>query len=378
MLQRSCSVDMSTPTVSELRGGNPLRTMASRGSLAEGEEPGQAVFPPGSRLDGKFRILSVVYAHGFDSVVYLADKVGGTEADKCAVKCVFKERMYGEDQVQRAREEAGILHQLAHRRIIAVVAAMETEQAFITVMPYAACGTLHARSQFKTVTEFETRNFTSQALEALEFVHERGYLHGDIKPQNFLLTQAEDKFVVQLCDFGFVERLGDSGKVKYTGMRGTSGYFSPEMVAEQAYGAGVDVFALGCIVFQLLAGYEAFDPPSHFEELDFDPRYWKHMSPECVEFVEQVLDFNPDSRPCAAACFAKPWFAAKVSEEQPVEKFVPPPDPSLKFHHRDHCPDAFPDRSRSDSWMSPADAEKDSFAPPSRANPNEPLSAADA
>jgi serine/threonine protein kinase len=199
-------------------------------------------------------------------------------------------------------------------------------------MPFAIAGSLFSTVRNKTLTEFETRNFTSQAISALEHVHKFGLVHHDVKPHNFLLNPVEGRFHVWLCDFGLAERLRPEGSVAYAGLRGTSGYFAPEMMKQQDYGLAVDVFALGVTVHNLLLGYAPFDPPSKFEELDFDPRYWKHMSAASRDMLVGMLDLNPATRLTSADAAVHEWFSVDVQEEQKVENYVPPPDASLKFH----------------------------------------------
>jgi serine/threonine protein kinase len=166
----------------------------------------------------------------------------------------------------------------------------------------------------------------------LEHVHKLGFVHTDVKPHNFLLNPVDGRFHVWLCDFGLADLLRQDGSVGFAGLRGTSGYFAPEMMKHEDYGPAVDIFALGVTVHNLLLGYFPFDPPSNFEELDFDPRYWKHMSNASRDILVGMLDLDPATRLNAVAAAEHEWFYVDVSEEQKVEKYVPPPDASLMFH----------------------------------------------
>ena len=118
--------------------------------------------------------------------------------------------------MQRSREQADILRKLQHKHIVPVVEEYEDESAFFLVMPFASGGSLFRTVRNKTLTEFETRNFTSQALAAVEHVHKLGYVHADIKPHNFLLNPVEGKFHVWLCDFGLADPLRSDGSVSIT------------------------------------------------------------------------------------------------------------------------------------------------------------------
>jgi serine/threonine protein kinase len=279
---------------------------------------------------------------------------------RVAVKKETKEFISDKKDLQRTREQADVLRKLAHEHIVPVVEAYEDEAAFYLVMPFAIGGSLFSKVRNKTLTEFETRNFTSQALSALEHVHNLGFVHTDVKPHNFLLHPVEGRFHVWLCDFGFADPVRADGSVAFTILRGTFGYFAPEMIKQLDYGPAVDIFALGVTVHSLLVGYAAFDPPSHFEELDFDPRYWKHMSNASREIVAGMLDLDPETRLTAAAAAEHEWFSADVKEEQKVEKYVPAPDARLKFHAAGSVP---PLEGMADLLVRPKDH---------LANPNEP------
>merc|ERR1719387_1444852 len=252
---------------------------------------------------------------------------------RVAIKKEAKEFMK-EDKVtmQHTRQQADVLRQLAHEHVVPVIDDYEDESAFYLVMPFAGGGSLFSKVRNKTLTEFETRNFASQALSALEHVHRLGYVHTDVKPHNFLLNPVQGKFQVWLCDFGFADPLREDGSVAFTGVRGTFGYLAPEMMKQLDYGPAVDIFALGVTVHTLLVGYAPFDPPSNFEELDFEPRDWKHMSNASRDILVGMLDLDPATRLTAVAAAEHEWFSADVKEEQKVEKYVPSPDARLKFH----------------------------------------------
>ena len=251
---------------------------------------------------------------------------------RVAIKRESKKFIFDQATTQRIRDQAGILRKLAHEHIVPVVDAYEDDSAFYLIMPLASAGSLFSTVKQKTLTEFETRNFTSQALSALAYVHKLRFVHTDVKPHNFLLNLVVGRFHVWLCDFGLANPLRPDGRVGFAGVRGTSGYYAPEMMNHEDYGTAVDIFSLGVMVHNLLCGYFPFDPPSNFEELDFDHKYWKHMSDASRAILLGMLDLEPATRLTAGVAVEHKWFSADVREEQKVEKLVTPPDASLKFH----------------------------------------------
>jgi len=247
---------------------------------------------------------------------------------RVAIKKEAKKSIFDQETMQRTRDQANILRKLAHEHIVPVVDEYEDDSAFFLIMPLASAGSLFSAVRNKTLTEFETRNFTSQAISGLAHVHKLGFVHTDVKPHNFLLNLIGGRFHVWLCDFGLANPLRPDGRVGFAEVRGTFGYCAPEMIKRQDYGPPVDMFALGVTVHNLLLGYFPFDPPSNFEELDFEPRYWKHLSDASRAILVGMLDLEPATRLTAASAVDHEWFSADVREEQKVEKYVTPPDAS--------------------------------------------------
>jgi len=316
-------------------------TSASRVSSIFAE--GHALFPEGGAFAEHYtQTEKTVYARGFDTIVTLGFANAAPDFP-VAIKMVFKDRMFDATQLRRCREEANILRRLASKHVIPLLDTLETDKAFVNIMPYASAGSLYGLvGSSKTLTEFETRNFASQALAPIAYMHKLGYLHGDIKPHNFLLVKNESKFIVQLCDFGMADRNNDDGVIKFSGLRGTTGYFSPEQINGDDYGLSFDLFAFGVVLYALLAGYAPFDPASNFEEVDFDARYWKWMSDESKDLMCGLLALEAADRIDAVQTAEHPWWDVEISEEQKVEKFVPPPDSSYKFYRfGNDCPEAF-------------------------------------
>lgn len=136
------------------------------------------------------------------------------------------------------------------------------------LMEYGCGGTLGEKikiSGLKGLPEFEVKCYTKSIAEGLKFIHERGYVHCDLKPDNILLVsnygRGSSEFIAKIGDFGLAKREKLSKKRRLEpcfGMKGTLLYMSPEAVCDCVQEKASDIWALGCIVLEMLTGKPAW------------------------------------------------------------------------------------------------------------------------
>jgi len=267
---------------------------------------------------------------------------------KVAVKVVVKSCLTSDEELVDAAAELAIHKALApHPNVVRLLCSEETELAFILVTPYSPKLDLWQLVRYgKTYAEVEVQRCAGQMLSALAHIHDVcDVIHSDIKPQNFLLFLVDGKHVVQLCDFGLALHPDLPNRLaSYRGLRGTSGWFAPEVLAEEDYGFAVDIFGIGLIIFRMLAGYAPFEPPSNFSTaVEFDDRYWGHISSACQEWLSTALDFEPKLRGTARKLQSHDWHQKAVVEPTPeqlerMSRYGPAPDKDVLFWPADAMP----------------------------------------
>ena len=108
-------------------------------------------------------------------------------------------------------------------------------------------GGVRLKGCFKStyLNEEEVRKITKQILEALKYVHDEGFIHRDLEPENILLNKQEQ--TVKLIDFGFIDEVG----FRRTKI-GSFHYMAPEITGDNTYNQKVDIWSLGVIVYEML------------------------------------------------------------------------------------------------------------------------------
>ncbi|KAK4395429.1 Mitogen-activated protein kinase kinase kinase [Sesamum angolense] len=136
------------------------------------------------------------------------------------------------------------------------------------LLEYGSGGTLADRikkSGGDGLPEFEVRVYAKSILRGLNYIHGNGYVHCDLKPDNILLVrnagrEGSGEFRAKIGDFGLAKRAKQSKKRKLEAYwRGTPMYLSPEAVIDNVQDAPCDVWALGCIVLEMLTGKPPWD-----------------------------------------------------------------------------------------------------------------------
>lgn len=161
---------------------------------------------------------------------------------------------------QRFREEARNTAALSHPNIAAVYDYGEDEGASWLVMELVRGEPLSAIiAEHGTLSAERTISITAQAAHALQAAHERGVIHRDVKPANIMVKPSGE---VKLTDFG-ISRATDAVPITRTGeVMGTAQYISPEQATGQPVSPASDIYALGCVAYEMLTGRRPFDEGS--------------------------------------------------------------------------------------------------------------------
>eukprot|EP01059_Diplonema_ambulator_P025308 TRINITY_DN42354_c0_g1_i1.p1 TRINITY_DN42354_c0_g1~~TRINITY_DN42354_c0_g1_i1.p1 ORF type:complete len:426 (+),score=87.31 TRINITY_DN42354_c0_g1_i1:51-1328(+) len=175
------------------------------------------------------------------------------------VQFIAKEMNIGK-MSQKEREavdsEVRILSALQHPNIIRYEECVHAGHVIYIIMEFADGGDLYQKisSLKEPMEESEVLYIFTQICLAVKHLHNRRILHRDLKSQNVFLTKNN---IVKLGDFGLATALRHTWQQAHT-LCGTPNYFSPELVAGRPYNNKTDIWAMGCILYELLAQRFAF------------------------------------------------------------------------------------------------------------------------
>jgi eukaryotic-like serine/threonine-protein kinase len=256
---------------------------------------------------GHYRIVRQV-GYGGMSTVFLAEDINlGREV---AVKVFWPRPGETKDFLRRFSREARVLAQLDHPNILPVYDFGEQDGHAYLVMPYMGGGSLKDLLKVRQVLPpAEAIRLTTEVLNALQYAHERGLIHRDIKPGN-MLFKSDGKLM--LCDFGLVKVFAAEGENKSpfetaseTGpaITGTPEYMPPEQIHGQPSPAS-DIYAVGVVLYEMLTGVRPFTANSVMsvlmKQISEQPRPLRQInpgiSPQLESAVLRALDKGPSRR----------------------------------------------------------------------------------
>src|SRR5205823_13551693 len=217
--------------------------------------------PPDGRILGAYRLLEQVGRGGM-GLVYRAEHLRLRR--EAAVKVLPVDLAREAEFLKRFEREAASAAALQHPNILAVWDYGEQDDTPYLVMPYIAGGTLKDRLRRGSLPAEEIIGYLRQMADALDYAHERGIIHRDVKPANMLVDQRGQLY---LADFGIARALeGSEGLTRAGAGIGTPEYMAPEQAQGRA-DARSDLYALGVIPYQMLAGRVPFTGASGIEVL---------------------------------------------------------------------------------------------------------------
>jgi serine/threonine protein kinase len=263
------------------------------------------VLSPGSTFAG-YEVESVVGAGGI-GILYRARQV---KLDRpVALKLV--EADVARDPVvrERLRREARMVASLDHPNVVPLYEAGE-EGGTVYIVTRWVEGTelgnlILGEGPMEPVRAART---AAQIADALEVAHEKGLVHRDVKPSNVILT-SEDH--VYLTDFGLTKRAGTApGLTGVDQMLGTVDYVAPEQIEGSEPDARGDVYALGCVLFEMLTGEPPFASQKGgmakmWAQVNAEPAAVRDSRPDVPPALEEVvrraMAKAPEARPTATA-----------------------------------------------------------------------------
>ncbi|RFU34560.1 hypothetical protein B7463_g1814, partial [Scytalidium lignicola] len=235
-----------------------------------------------------------------------------------AVKILDKKHIIKEKKIKYVNIEKDTLNRLIeHPGIVRLYYTFQDSTSLYYVLDVASGGEL--LGVLKKIGSFDeecTRFYGAQILEAIEHMHNRGVIHRDLKPENVLL---DDQMHIKITDFGTAKLLPDPRKPKEpqkdydipgtenededTRARsfvGTAEYVSPELLTDKNACKASDLWAFGCIIYQLLTGRPPFKAAGEYQTFQkivaLDYEFPSGFPPAARDLVERLLVLDPQRR----------------------------------------------------------------------------------
>jgi TolB-like protein len=228
-----------------------------------------AALAPGTRV-GPYEILSPLGAGGMGEVYRARDARLGRDV---AVKVLPEQLAHEPDRLRRFEQEARAAGALNHPNVLVVYDTGTHAGAPFLVLELLEGETLRERLRGGPLPPPKAVDYAVQIAHGLAAAHERGIVHRDLKPDNIFVTRDGH---VKILDFGLAKLSPAAGGVASDAPTrtspgaalGTAGYMAPEQVRGEEAGPAADVFALGVVLYEMLAGRRAFERETGVQTLN--------------------------------------------------------------------------------------------------------------
>jgi len=255
---------------------------------------------------GRWRLEELLGEGGMGRV-YRASDAEGTIA---AVKIVKAELARDDIFRRRFDREAKVAQRVNHPHVVPVMETGERDGIPYLVQVFISGGSLEHRIKTEgRLPLAETVRICTAVASGLDALHTEGLIHRDIKPANILLDEQGTPYI---ADFGLAKDRDASILTKAGQALGSMDYMAPEQIRGEDVSAQSDVYALGCVMFECLAGHPPFADRqgmrilwAHLQEDPPDPLAERDDVPADVGWaLRQALEKEPEQRPPTATAYA--------------------------------------------------------------------------
>lgn len=218
-----------------------------------------------------------------------------------ALKAINKKDISYKKQQEYAWNELFILQNNESPYIANLQYSFQNEDFLFLVMDFLIGGDLffHLRKETR-FSEAKTAFYAAEIICALEYLHENFYVYRDLKPENILFDREGH---LKLVDFGLSKRININDGVYCKTIVGTPEYLAPEIILKKKYGNSVDIWNLGCVIYEMIVGKPPFIGKSLKEiyqkivenEIFFNESL--NISNEAKKLILGLLNKNPNKRP---------------------------------------------------------------------------------
>jgi serine/threonine protein kinase len=253
---------------------------------------------------GNYRLLAKV---GLGRSCEVWDALDVQTSERRAIKVLMDSKLADRDQIALLKQEFAVGRGLEHPQVIRIYDYQNLRGVVYIVMELFPAQ--NVKQMFLDVgTEglaYFVPKIAEQAAASLGYLHSQGWIHRDVKPDNFLMNK---QGVVKLIDFALAEKkqgglakmFGGKGKIQ-----GTRSYMSPEQIRGKGVDERSDVYSLGCMLHELIAGKPPFTGANTEELLNKHLKIppppleaaGKDVTADFAELVRKMLAKSPEGRP---------------------------------------------------------------------------------
>lgn len=246
-----------------------------------------------------------------------------TQKEYC-IKILDKREIVTQRMTEQLNLEIGIMYKVNHPNSLQLINHFEDDEKIYMVMNYISNGNLFNLMKSKGKFDEETAaKYFIETLLIIEHLHSftPKIVHRDIKPENLLL---DNDYNLLLTDYGWACYYDESQGKKMTTYCGTPEYVSPEMLRKIGYDETIDIWAIGVLLFEMLAGYAPFTANNKddvFRNIRNLKINWPQAFPELAkDLVSKILKYEPKERLKINDIWNHPWLIGYVKKMKSKNK----------------------------------------------------------
>uniref|UniRef100_A0A7S1C984 Calmodulin n=1 Tax=Bicosoecida sp. CB-2014 TaxID=1486930 RepID=A0A7S1C984_9STRA len=265
----------------------------------------------------------------FGEVVCGHDRKSGTTY---AIKCLSKIRFPSDEEKEAAHLEAKIMTKVAgHPHVVGMDAYLEDKANVYFVLEWCRGGDLMKYVyKCKHFSEKVASCLFQQMLLGVKHCHEKGVVHRDLKPDNFLFASTEGRTHLKLADFGLSTIIDEPDQI-ITDPVGSAFFIAPEVFTKR-YTKSCDIWSLGVILYLMLGGTVPFGAKAtkatevyraiQRDTLTFKTKHWQSISAPARELITGLLEKDAAKRYTVEQALSHAWVNGDVAPDDPIDRQV--------------------------------------------------------